>query len=58
MWLEEVKCPHCGNVEEEWYELMPISEDKNDIQCGWCEEVFYVRVKATYEFEMSKWVEL
>lgn len=53
MWSEEVKCPHCGNIEEEWYELGLVADDKNEVQCGWCDQTYHVHVKVTYEFRID-----
>ena len=51
---KEIKCPFCGNIEEEWYELDLKEDDINEIECGWCENIYKVKMRVTYEFKTEK----
>lgn len=55
--MSEAKCPWCGEMNGDLWELWPHSYGADswseDIECGWCEKPIRVvcRVSADYEIE-------
>ena len=43
-------CPYCGIEDDEWYD--PCDDD--EVTCGNCEKVYYIRVEVTYVFTSRK----
>jgi len=54
MYTKEPVCPHCGtehNIDQnESYHLYG-TDDIEELTCGECEKVFFVKVHTTYSFE-------
>jgi hypothetical protein len=56
---DELECPHCKYLVEDWYELVDYNQtsdfnDYENVDCPACEKEFSVRQRALLDFQAKK----
>lgn len=49
-----VTCPHCGNVNEDTWDLGLDEDSIEELECGVCEKKFFVEMDVTVEYSTTK----
>lgn len=52
----EIKCPHCDYIHEDWWEYIEVSDQEGEfkMECEDCEEGFKVSFNTTVYFSTTK----
>lgn len=54
--MNEIKCPYCENVHEEWWEYIDFEDDEQefDMDCEDCGKSFHLSMYTTRTFNCDK----